>query len=289
MASSSRGGCRHGSSILRAYYVKVVRSWNAARHDSFLRRLSPRFRTNTLKAPPTLTATVAPEKLARFFQPPLSHHPRAPAIRFETRREIILLLHLARRSSSSPFFSRPFWPYRRVWIETLRVIIPGLQYGRRRLRLLLPSTSLSSIWAYITQFFYSPFYGRSMARSSRCLLSFKPLSFYLSQIMTLAKTSRDIPLSHAAWAHALSRYITSRHITSCLIMSYHGKQSRPHYTIINWRDIFFFSTNHSLRIKLEKEDRLNWKYIDIFIETTIAAVQEILCAFIRGNLLIIEL
>lgn len=63
-----RGGCRHGNSILRAYYVKVVRSWNAARHDSFLRRLSPRFRTNTLKAPPTLTATVASEKLARFFQ-----------------------------------------------------------------------------------------------------------------------------------------------------------------------------------------------------------------------------
>lgn len=99
-----RGGCRHGNSILRAYYVKVVCSWNAARHDSFLRRLSPRFRANTLKAPPTLTATVASEKLARFFQR-RSTTPRALAIRFETRREIILLLHLARRSSS---FALPF-------------------------------------------------------------------------------------------------------------------------------------------------------------------------------------
>lgn len=42
--------------------------------------LSPRFRTNTLKAPPTLTATVASKKLARF-----SRTPPSPSARYQIR------------------------------------------------------------------------------------------------------------------------------------------------------------------------------------------------------------
>lgn len=99
-----RGGCRHGNSILRAYYVKVVRSWNAARHDSFLRRLSFPLPDQYLKS---TTHSHRNRSLweARSVLPVPFYHPRALAIRFETRREIILLLHLARRSSS---FALPF-------------------------------------------------------------------------------------------------------------------------------------------------------------------------------------
>lgn len=225
MASSSRGGCRHGSSILRAYYVKVVRSWNAARHDSFLRRLSPRFRTNTLKAPPTLAATAAPQKLARFFQPRSLPSPSARyQIRNPTRdnpsltsgSEIFLLFALLFSSllTLSPSVNRDAARYH-----------PRLTVREKKAQ--SPSTALPSIWAYITQFFYSPFYGR--ACSSRCLLSFKnlSLSFYLSQIITLAKMSRDVPLSHAVWAHALSRYITSHHVTSHHVLSRRITESSP--------------------------------------------------------------
>lgn len=237
-----RSGCRHGSSILRAYYVKV-RSWNATRHDSFLRRLSPLFRTNTLKAPPTLHRNRGLWEARSVLPAPL-YHPRALAIRFETR-EIILLLHLARRSSSLPFFSRPFWPHRQVWIETLRVIIPGLQYGRRRLNLSFSLLLLFRLHEHVSRNFSTRHSRDVLAR--RCLLSFKPLSFYLSQIITLAKMVRDVLLSHACLN---SRFVTSRHVTSCPITSCHGKQwqYRPHYT--NWRDIFF-SINH-IKLKIHR-------------------------------------
>lgn len=48
----------------------------------------------------------------------------------------------------------------------------------------------------------------------RCLLSFKPLSFYLSQIITLAKMSRDVLLSYAelTLCRGTSRHVMSHHV-----------------------------------------------------------------------------
>jgi len=86
----------------------------------------------------------------------------------------------------------------------------------------LTSPSSSSIWACITQFFYSSFYRRVCSSTFTFLKS--SLFFYLSQIITLAKMSRGVLLSHAVWTHALSWYITSRHVTLYPITSYHGKQ-----------------------------------------------------------------
>lgn len=172
---------------------------------------------------------------ARSVLPAPLYHPRALAIRFETR-EIILLLHLARRSSSLPFFSRPFWPHRQVWIETLRVIIPGLQYGRRRLNLSFSLLPLFGLYEHVSRNFSTR---HSMdVLAPRCLLSFKPLSFYLSQIITLAKMSR-------AYCYRTQPELTLCHVTSCHITSYHIVsrkavwQYRSYCTIINWWDTFF--------------------------------------------------
>lgn len=114
-----------------------------------LARLSPCFRTNTLKAPPTPHFADLTVQLLRsspgssipvttpltLFHPlslSLSHSGRALAIRFEARREIILLLHLARRSP--PLRLRPRLPSlvpSDLIVECesrrFRVIIPGLR------------------------------------------------------------------------------------------------------------------------------------------------------------------
>lgn len=127
--------------------------------------LSPRFRANTLKAPPAHTPdpTVASEKLTRVFHPLYrSLDPRSSTcyqIRSPTRDNPSLtsgseIFHLSSLSR------RPFWPHRWVWIETLRAIIPGLRrgWGERGSVLHPPAPPAGMYHA----FFCSQTYGRSI-------------------------------------------------------------------------------------------------------------------------------